>query len=118
MINDIKNAEGIIELLEAMESLCYYFGMKPDEFWGSCFKQINKYIQANLTKNIDNLKENISLQEAVTNKLIQADSMSKHPKIVPIKKTFKELYEEDNKFMSAEEITRKMRSLKASANNK
>jgi hypothetical protein len=40
----------------------------------------------------DDFKRNIVLQEAVTDKMIQADSMSRRPKIVPLRKMFKELF--------------------------
>lgn len=41
----------------------------------------------------EDFKQDVILQEAATNKLIQADSMSKKPKIVPLKKMFKELFD-------------------------
>ena len=40
----------------------------------------------------ENLKQEIILQEEVTNKLLQGDCMRKKPKIVPLKQTFKELF--------------------------
>jgi hypothetical protein len=84
--------------------------MKPSEFWNSTYRQINIYIQTHLIKIVDDLKREINLQEAVTNKLIRADSMSKRPKIVPIRDSYKDLFkEEEQKIISPEEITRKMR---------
>lgn len=56
------------------------------------YKEINKFCQANLIRLQDDFKRNIILQEAVTDKMIQADSMSKKPKIVPLKKMFSEIF--------------------------
>lgn len=56
------------------------------------YKGINKFCQSNLIRLQDDFKRNIILQEAVTDKMIQADSMSKKPKVVPLRKTFQELF--------------------------
>lgn len=86
--------------------------MKPREFWNSTYREINIFIQTHLIKIVDDLKREINLQEAVTNKLIRADSMSKRPKIVPIRDSYKELFkEEEQKIISPEEITRRMRDI-------
>ena len=93
-----------------MEPLAYYFDMKPNEFWNSRYLDINIYCQSHLVKITDDLKREINLQEAVTNKLIRADSMSKSPKIVPIRESYKELFKEEKEQpQSSEEITRRMR---------
>lgn len=84
----------MIELIYSIEPLAYYFDMKPHEFWNSRYIEINTYCQAHLIKIIDDLKREINLQEAVTNKLIRADSMSKNPKIVLIRESYEELFEE------------------------
>jgi hypothetical protein len=87
--------------------------MKPFEFWNSRYAEINTYCQVHLAKIIDDLKREINLQEAVTNKLIRSDSMSKNPKIIPIRESYKELFknEPEDIFTTPEEITRKMRQL-------
>lgn len=95
-----------------VEPLCYYFDMKPKEYWNSTYREVSIYVQTHLVKIIDDLKREINLQEAVTNKLIRADSMSKRPKIVPIRDCYKDLFEEKQQHnMSPEEITRKMRTI-------
>ena len=43
-------------------------------------------------RNIEDYKQNIILQEAVTDKMFQADSMGEKPKIVPLRNMFKELF--------------------------
>lgn len=86
--------------------------MKPFEFWNSRYLEINTYCQVHLEKIIDDLKREINLQEAVTNKLIRADSMSKNPKIIPIRDNYKELFkEEEQQTQSPEEIARRMRGI-------
>lgn len=86
-----------------MEPLAYYFDMKPHEFWNSKYSEINTYCQAHLVKKIDDLKSEIELQEATTNKLIKADSMSRNPKIIPIKDNYKELFKTEEKEQTLEE---------------
>ena len=88
--------------------------MKPNEFWNSTYREINIFTQSNLCKIMDQFRQEIQLQEAVTDKLIMADSMStRRPKIVPLHKTFEKLFPENNQKteQSPEEITRKMRQL-------
>lgn len=99
-------------MIYSIEPLAYYFEIKPHEFWNSRYSEINLYCQTHLVKIIDDLKREINLQEAVTNKLIRADSMSRNPKIVPIRDNYKELFkEEQNDIQTAEEITKRMRRL-------
>lgn len=86
-----------------MEPLAYYFDMKPHQFWNSKYSEINTYCQAHLVKTIDDLKSEIELQEAVTNKLIRADSMSRNPKIIPIKDNYEELFKTEEKEQTLEE---------------
>ena len=101
-----------------MERLAYYFDMKPYEFWNSRYLEINVYFQSHLIKIIDGLKREINLQEAVTNKLIRADSMSKNPKIILIRDNYKELFnEEEQQIQSPEEIIRRMRGIMKSEKN-
>ncbi len=86
--------------------------MKPTEFWNARYSEINIYCQTHIAKTIDNLKQEINLQEAVTNKLIRADSMSRNPKIVPIRDNYKELFkEEEQQSQSPEDIARRMRNI-------
>lgn len=87
--------------------------MKPHEFWNSRYSEITAYCQTHLVKIIDDLKREINLQEAVTNKLIRADSLSRNPKIIPIRDNYKNLFQDEEKeyIQSPEEITKKMRLL-------
>lgn len=77
--------------------------MKPHEFWNSRYSEINAYCQTHLVKIIDDLKSEINLQEAVTNKLIRADSMSRNPKIIPIRDNYEKLFRTENKEQTLEE---------------
>ena len=103
IIENIRKANNLIELIYSIESLAYYFDMKPHEFWNSRYSEINIYCQTHLLKIIDNLKSEINLQESVTNKLIRADSMSKDPKIILIRDDYKELFKIEEKEQTLEE---------------
>lgn len=93
--------------------------MKPYEFWNSTYREINVFIQVHLIKLKDDLKREINLQEAVTNKLIKADAMSnKRPKIEPIRDSYKDLFKKEQQIISPEEIIRKMRGIIESEKNK
>ncbi len=88
--------------------------MKPNEFWNSTYREVTIFIQSNLCHTMDNFRQEIRLQEAVTDKLIMADAMSnKKPKIVPIQKTFEKLFpkKEEQQIQSPEEITKRMRAI-------
>lgn len=97
-----------------MEPLAYYFNMKPNEFWNSEYRQINSYLQINMIKILDDFKMQITLQEAVTDKLIKADSMSKRPKVIPLRKMFSKLFKEEPKIkiQSTQEQIARLRKLK------
>lgn len=112
MVEKIKEAKTLIDLIYALEPLCYYFNMKPNEFWNSTYREINIYTQSNLCHITDTFKQEIQLQEAVTNKMIQADAMSnRRPKIIPLQKTFEKLFpKKEDAPVSPEEIKRKMRN--------
>lgn len=63
---------------------------------------------------IDEFKQEISLQEAVTNKMIMADPMSNRiPKRISLYETFKNLFpkKDETIVQSADEITKRMRQL-------
>jgi len=87
--------------------------MKPNEFWNSTYREISAFTQSNLLHNVDDFRREIQLQEAVTDKLIQADAMSnKRPKIVPLQKTFKNIFpKQEETIQSPEEIARRMRAI-------
>ena len=63
---------------------------------------------------LDDFKLQIMLQEATTDKLIKADSMSKRPKIIPLKKMFKKLFQEEPKihYQTPQEQIARLRKLK------
>lgn len=67
--------------------------MKPNEFWNCTYREASLYCEINLIRMQDDFRQEIILQEAVTDKVIQADAMSnKSPKIVPLQKTFPTLF--------------------------
>lgn len=93
-------------MIYSIEPLAYYFDVKPQEFWNSRYLEINTYCQAHLIKIIDDLKREINLQEAVTDKLIMADAMREKAKILPIRDNYKELFKEEEKEQTLEEQRR------------
>ena len=113
-MHNIKVANTIKELIYALEPLAYYFNMKPEEFWNCEYRKVNLYIQINMNKILDEFKMQITLQEAVTDKLIKADSMSKRPKVIPLRKMFSKLFKEEPKIkiQSPEEQIARLRKLK------
>ena len=118
MVTKIKEAKALIELIYSLEPLCYYFSMKPNEFWNSTYREINIYVQSNLCHTIDDYKQEINLQEAVTDKMIMADAMSnRRPKIIPLHKTFEKLFPEnkEEKTQSSQEIAKRMREIMKSS---
>lgn len=95
--------------------------MKPNEYWNSTYREIHVFTQANLSKVMDDMRTEIKLQEAITDKLIMADAMSqRRPKIVPLQKTFQKLFpeNEENEIQTPEEITRRMRTIMKESKNK
>lgn len=97
-----------------MEALAYYFNMKPEEYWNTEYRCINSYLKVNMIKMLDDFKMQITLQEAVTDKLIKADSMSKRPKVIPLRKMFSKLFKEEPKIkiQSPKEQIARLRKLK------
>jgi hypothetical protein len=98
-----------------MKSLCFYYGMKPNEFWESTFSDIIDYFQMNLIRHLDELRDDINVHDEQANKLIRADGMSvRNPKIVSMQESFKGLYnqaKQENSNISPEELTKRMRQL-------
>ena len=88
--------------------------MKPEEFWNCEYRYINTFLQTNMIRILDDFKMQIMLQEAVTDKLIKSDSMSKRPKVIPLKKMFAKLFETEPriKIQSPQEQIARLRKLK------
>lgn len=88
--------------------------MKPYEFWNCEYRYINTFLQTNMVRLLDDFKMQIMLQEAVTDKLIKADSMSKRPKVIPLKKMFAKLFETEPKirYQTPQEQIARLRKLK------
>lgn len=87
--------------------------MKPNEFWDSTYREINIFTTANLTRIMDEFRQEIRLQEAVTDKLILADAMSnRRPRINPLQKTFEKLFPKKEEYVQTpDEITNRMRGI-------
>lgn len=79
-------------MIYAYEPLAYFYGMKPQEYWSCECRQMILFCEVCSMRRIENFKEGVIVQEAVTDKLIQADGMNKRPKVIPLKKMFKGLF--------------------------
>lgn len=75
--------------------MAYYLGLKPSEFWNSRYREIYIFCEMNIIRIKEDFKQEIILQEAVTNKLIQADCLNPKAKVIPLGKTFKELFDKE-----------------------
>ncbi|MGN1012289.1 MAG: hypothetical protein ACI4ON_00440 [Clostridia bacterium] len=94
-----------------MEALAYYFGMKPEEYWNARYREVTLYCNVNLFKITDNIKRNIELYEAVTDKIITANAMCvKKPKFLKLKEMFGNLFKK--KEQTVEEQIKMLRRMK------
>ena len=91
MIFDFKEAKTLSDTVYCLEKLAYYFNIQPKDFWNSRYKEMYLYCEMQMVRVKEGFKQEIILQEAVTDKLIRADSMSKKPKVIPLRNMFKEL---------------------------
>lgn len=96
-------------MIYALESGCYYFDMKPAEFWNSTTREVYTYFNSRAIRKIDDFRNEINLQEAVTNKLLAGDCMNKNSKILMIKDSFPELFEKEEEEQTLEEQQRLFR---------
>lgn len=80
--------------------------MTPSEFWNSTVREIYTYLNSRIIRKLDDFRQQIDLQEAVTNKLIAGNCMNEKAKILPIKDNFLELYEIEEKEQTLEEQRR------------
>lgn len=82
-------------MIYGLEKLSYYLGLKPNEFWNYTYREVKLYCTMNLGRIQDDYRYQIILQEAATNKMIQANSLSNgHPKVVSLLKMFPNLFED------------------------
>lgn len=77
--------------------------MKPNEFWNATLREVYEYANSRIAKKIDDFKQEINLQEAVTNKLIAGNCMNEKAKILLIRDSFPELFETEEKEQTLEE---------------
>ena len=77
--------------------------MKPSEFWNSTAREVYTYFNSRVIRKLDDFRNEINLQEAVTNKLLVGDCMNKNSKILMIKDSFPELFEKEEEEQTLEE---------------
>lgn len=83
--------------------------MKPAEFWNSTAREVYTYFNSRAIRKLDDFRNEINLQEAVTNKLLAGDCMNKNSKILMIKDSFSELFEKEDEEQTLEEQQRLFR---------
>ena len=66
--------------------------MKPQEYWNATYREVTTFCEMSLIRINDDFKNEIIIQEATTDKLLMGDSMRVKPKIIPLKKMFKNLF--------------------------
>lgn len=57
------------------------------------------------------MRRDVDLLEVTTNKLIEAFNFSKHTKIHMVRDNYKDLYKKKNKYITSEEVEKRMRML-------
>lgn len=71
--------------------------MKPDEFYDCTYKEAKEFVEYNSLQREEELKNQIFLYEAITDKMISAIKWNKPKYISLIKDTFKDLFKEELK---------------------
>ena len=85
--------------------------MKPSEYWDARYREVVLFCNVNLIKIKDNVKQNIELFEAVTDKVIMANYLCvKKPKIIKLKEMFVKLFK--RKEQTLEEQIKMLREMK------
>nr|DAY50525.1 MAG TPA: tail assembly chaperone protein [Caudoviricetes sp.] len=77
--------------------------MKPFEFWNSTVREVYTYFNSRAIRRLDDFRDEINLQEAVTNKILAGDCMNEKTKILMIRDSFSELFEKEEEEQTLEE---------------
>lgn len=100
----MEKANTLEEVIYALEPLCYYFGMKPHEFWNATYREVQVFCKANSSRITDNLKSEINVQEASTDKIILSNPLLySRPKIQRLTDMFSNLFKKKEKEQTIEE---------------
>lgn len=85
-----------IDLIYDLEPLAYRFGVKPNEFWDSTYREMKLYVESRSTQYDLETKNNIMLANNLGNKLISAGMTSKKPKNIDlIKEIYSDFFKEE-----------------------
>ena len=95
----MKTNKTIEDMIYTMEKISYYFGLTPHEFWDLTYKEAELFCNCRVAYNNDRLKEEIIVQDAVSDKMIKANPiMNKRPKCESLTKIFKDLFKKESPF--------------------
>lgn len=75
------------------------------------FREITLYCEMQSIKVLEQLKQEIQVQEAVTDKLIGASIIQKNPKVISLKSMFEKLFPNKIKVQSAGEQVKILRHI-------
>lgn len=82
------------------------------------FKEIYMYCEMQSIRELEDLKKEIHIQEAVTDKLIGASMVQKNPRVISLKSMFDKLFPKEKiKVQPAEEQVKIMRQIIAREKN-
>lgn len=87
--------------------------MTPQEFYDCTYKDVKEYVEYNSLQREKELKNQITLYEAVTDKMISATKWNKPKYISLTKDTFKELFESELKPKDGQTIEEQIRILRS-----
>lgn len=83
-------------MIYELEPLAYRFGIKPQEFWDSTYRDMKLYVESRATQYETEFKNKVMLAENLGNKLISASMTARKPKNINlIKDVYKDLFEEE-----------------------
>lgn len=89
-------------MIYELEPLAYRFGIKPQEFWNSTYRDMKLYVESQSSQLELNIKNSIMLAENLGNKIISASMTAKKPKNINlIKEIYSDLFEEELRIQEA-----------------
>lgn len=87
--------------------------MKPSEFWNCTYRDINLYVQSFFELKEEDLKIQIQLLDALSDKLLMSNpQVTKKPKFKKLTEVFKKLFEKDNEDTQNQNLEEQIRILR------
>lgn len=83
-------------MIEEIEPLAYQYGMLPNDFRNSTYKEINRYIKAKNEIEIEKVKREILILDSLGTKIIMGHPFIKSNKPIFLQDVFKKLFNESH----------------------